>query len=103
MEFTQVMITDIGVMHSFLAELDPAFVICHDFERVGEVEQSSSIADFLAPNADLAESLKQSLIDVARSHGPSTESLPYQGADAVTARLQRKLDAFETDLCARRH
>lgn len=102
MEYTQVMITDIAVMHSFLAELDPAFVICHDFERVGEVEQSSSIAAFLAPNADLAESLKGSLIDVARSHGPSTETLPYQRADVVTARLQRKLDSFETSLCARR-
>ena len=99
MEYMQILITDMAGMHSFLAELDPAFVVCHDYERAGEVEQSSSIANFLAPNADVAEPLKKSLMAVARAHGPSTEAIPYEGAPAVTSRLQRKFDSYEYALC----
>ena len=103
MEYMRIMITDIAVMHSFLNELDPAFVICHDFERVGEVEQSSSIANFLAPNEDVAEALKRSFIDVARAHGPSTDTVQYRGAEVITSRLQRKLDTVENALCTRKN
>lgn len=99
MEYMQVLLTDIAVMHSFLAELDPAFVICHEFNRTGELEQSSVIADFLAPNAHIAEQFKTSLISMAVPHGVSSEPLPYDGADVIAARLQRKLDAFEPALC----
>lgn len=99
MEYMQIMLTDIAVMHSFLVELDPAFVICQEFERIGEVEQSTSIANFLAPNADIAGPLKTSLIEMAHGSGASNEALPYEGADLVAARLQRKFDVFEFDLC----
>ena len=99
MAYMQVLITDIAVVHSFVGELDPAFVIFHDFDRAGEVEQSSSIATFLAPNPDVSVILENSLIDVARAHRSSTESLPYGGSDVVAARLQRKFDAFESTLC----
>lgn len=103
MEYMQIMITDIAVMHSFLAELDPAFIVCHDFEHVGEVKQSSSIANFLAPNAAVAEPLKESLIGMARVHGASTDRLPYKGTDVVAKRLQRKFDVFERKLCSSKH
>lgn len=99
MEYMQILITDIAVMHSFLDELDPAFIICHDFERAGEVGQSSKIANFLAPNADVAKPLKQSIMDAARAHSPSTETISFAGAAAVTSRLQRKFDTFELALC----
>ena len=98
----QVLITDIAVVHSFLGELDPAFVVCHDFQRLGELEQSTSIADFLAPNADVAEPLKQSFMDVAIARRPSTETVPHEGAEAIASRLQRKFDSFETALCTAR-
>lgn len=103
MEYMQIMLTDIAVMHSFLAELDPAFVICQDFERIGEVEQSTAIANFLAPNAHIAGPLKTSLIEMAKRRGASNETLPYAGADLVAARLQRKFDVFESDLCGDVH
>ena len=92
MQYVQIVLTDTAVMHSFLAELDPAFVICQEFERVGELEQSTSIAKFLAPNGDVAESLRSSLMDMAVAHGVSNESLPYEGASLATVRLQRKFD-----------
>ena len=104
MEYMQVLLTNIAVMHSFLAEIDPAFVICHDFERAGEINQSSSIANFLAPNKVIAEALKNVLVGVAagmaRSPRTSVQHLPHNGADVVAARLQRKFDAFESTLCA---
>lgn len=102
MEYMEILLTDIAVMHSFLAELDPAFVICHDYKRLGEVEQSSSIANFIAPNAKIAERLNKALIDVAIPHGAANRALPY-GSEVVAARLQPKFDAFESELCSRTH
>ena len=100
MEYMQIMLTDTAVMHSFLAELDPAFVVCHDFDRIGDVDQASRVADHLAPNADVAQLLKASFVEMADAHNASTESLLYEGADAISRRLQRKFNAFETALCA---
>ena len=99
MKYMQVLITDIAVMHSFLSEIDPAFVVCHHFEQAGEVGQAHMIANFIAPNSDVAERLKQSIVDVATVHGPSTERVSYDGADVVSSRLQRKFDAFELAMC----
>ena len=102
MEYMQILLTDIAVVHSFLAELDPAFVVCHDFHRVGDIEQAAMVADFLAPNSEVAEPLQASFVAVAKAHGASTESLLFDGADVIESRLQRKLDAFESALCAGR-
>lgn len=102
MEYMQILLTDTAVMHSFLAELDPAFVVCHDFDRIGDVEQASTIADHLAPNADLARPMKASFVEMAKTHNVSTEELPYEGAGVIASRLQRKFDAFESSLCTGR-
>eukprot|EP00904_Undaria_pinnatifida_P011652 jgi/Undpi1/7617/HiC_scaffold_23.g10090.m1 len=102
LEYMQVVITDIAVMHSFLAELDPAFVVCHDYTRIGDVEQASKVADFLAPTAEVAEALQESFMAVGHVHNASNETLPYQGADVIASRLQRKLDSFESLYCAER-
>ena len=102
MEYMQILLTDTAVMHSFLAELDPAFVVCHDFGRVGDVEHASMIADFLAPNIHVAGPLQESFLAVAKVHDASSESLLYHGADVFASRLQRKFDAFESSLCTGR-
>lgn len=99
MKYMQILLTDTAVMHSFLAELDPAFVVCHDFDRVGDVEQASMIADFLAPNAYVAGPLQASFVAMANAHDTSTDTLLYEGADVFASRLQRKFDAFELFLC----
>ena len=99
MEYMQILLTDTAVMHSFLAELDPAFVVCHDFNRVGDIEQASMIADFLAPNAYVAGPLKESFVAVSNAHSASTEPLLYHGADVFASRLQRKFDTFESLIC----
>lgn len=87
-------------MHSLLAELGPGFVVCHDFDRFGDIDQSAAISNFLAPNAHLAALLNTSFIEVAGApRVASNESLLYEGADVVAARLQRKFDAFESNIC----
>ena len=102
MKYMQLLLTDTAVVHSFLAELDPAFVICHDYSRVGDVEQASVVADFIAPNADVAEPLQASFVAVAKDHGASNQTLPYEGAEIFASRLQRKFDAFESRICTSR-
>lgn len=100
MQYMQVLLTDIAVLHSFVEELDPGFVVCHDYERIGDPEQVAVISAFLAPNEDVAELLKHSFIKVAGAvPAPSNQSLPYEGADIVAARLQRKFDIFESKIC----
>lgn len=96
----QVMLTDVAVVHSFLEELGPGFVICHDYGRVGDADQSAAIADFIAPNGDVAALLQKSFIELSHWHAPSNESLLYEGAEVFAARLQRKFDAFESQLCS---
>ncbi|CAM9273098.1 unnamed protein product, partial [Laminaria digitata] len=101
MQYVQVMFTDIAVVHSFLMELGPEFAICHDFDRFGDVDQSAVIANFLAPNERVAAMLNDSLVEVAGGgHAKPDESLPYEGADEVVTSLQRKLDAFESNICS---
>lgn len=59
MEYMKVLIADTGVMHSFFSEIGPPFVVCHDFERAGKVEQSGLIANSVSPNSDVADRLKK--------------------------------------------
>lgn len=100
MQYVQILFADIAVLHSLLEEVDPGFVVCLDFDRAGDVEHSASVANFLSPNGEVAEMLNSSFIDVVLPHAKSNESLPYEGADVVAVRLQRKFDAFESQLCS---
>lgn len=74
-------------------------MVCHDYHRVGDADQSAAVADFLAPNEDVAALLKNSFINIATRHASSNESLLYEGADVSEARLQRKFDTFESQIC----
>lgn len=100
MVYMQILLTDIAVVHSLLEELDPGFVVCHDFDHIGNVDQSTAVSDILAPNTNLAALLNKSFIKIAGApRAPSNESLLYEGADVVAARLQRKFDTFESKIC----
>lgn len=90
------------MVHSFLGEMDPAFVVCHDFDRVGDVDQASKIAEVLAPNPNVAEFLARAFVDSVEHHEYSDveERLPFESESVVVERLQRKLDAFESVYCS---
>lgn len=104
MEYMQVLLTDVAVVHSLLDELGPGFVVCHDFDHFGNADQAVAVSDFLAPNTNLSALLSKSFIEIAGSpRAPSNESLPYEGADVVAARLQRKFDTFESKMCPGMH
>ncbi|CAN0161088.1 unnamed protein product [Scytosiphon promiscuus] len=101
MEIARVMFTDAAVVQSFLAELDPAFVVCHDWKSFGDPEQAHHVADVIAPNADVALMLKEALVNFASdgTRHPTNETLPFDDTDILSSRIQRKLDSFEKFFC----
>lgn len=92
--------TDIAVVHSFLGELDPAFVVCHDWNQLGNEEQARQIAAFVAPNDDVADMVHNSLVKSVRYRDAADDILPFDKKDEISNRLQQKLDAFEMHYCS---
>lgn len=99
MRYMDVLFTDMGVLQGFLGEIAPEFIVCHDWARMGEQEQASKIARFMAPNDDVAALMEASLLRVANRRVSPPENLPFDDSHALVMRLQRKLDAFETLYC----
>ncbi|CAM9871547.1 unnamed protein product [Scytosiphon promiscuus] len=98
--YLKVLFADMGVMHSLLSELDPAFVVCHDYSALGNPDQAKEIATFIAPNEDMAQQITTSLVATAQEkHAAGSSSLPLEGAEVIVDRMQRKLDAFEGIYC----
>lgn len=85
-------------MHSFLGEIDPAFVICHDWDYLGNADQAKAISEFIAPTPEVALRLEQTFVESATIRQLEAEDLPF-GAAEVAARLQKKLDAIESEFC----
>ncbi|CAM9917607.1 unnamed protein product [Ectocarpus sp. 12 AP-2014] len=99
MEYVRIIFTHMGLVHSFLEELDPAFVICHDWDLLGDPEQAKDVSAFISPTEEMASLFERSLIDSARFHTSFNEDLPEDGSDVLVARLQKKLDTFERLYC----
>lgn len=99
MAYMRVLFVDISVVHSMLNELSPRFVICHRYDEIGNLEQTSRIGDFIAPNRQIADLVSKSLVKSAQPHTASNESLPFKNTEDVAARLQIKLDAIESTYC----
>lgn len=99
MAYVQIMLTDAAVIHSSLAELGPDFVICHAYDLVRDERQAERIAEFLSPTDVVARSLQSALVDGVRQRISSDENLTYEHADAVTERLQEKLDILQMQFC----
>lgn len=99
--FEQVLFTNTAVVHSFLGEMDPGFVVCLDFDRLGDANQAFKVAKVLAPNETVAEMLARSFVGAMEGHvsRDGVELLPYLSEDMVVERLQRKLDSFESVYC----
>ncbi|CAN0188320.1 unnamed protein product [Hapterophycus canaliculatus] len=104
MEIVRIILTDGAVVHSFLAELDPAFVVCHDWDLFGDPDQAQKLGNFIAPSSDVALLVKTALVSSA-SAGPrndSMETLPFDRDEVMSSRIQRKLDSFEYLYCGRK-
>lgn len=43
MRYSRVLFTDMAVMQSMLSELDPGFMVCHSFDKLGQQEQASKV------------------------------------------------------------
>lgn len=100
-EYLKILFTDMGVIHSMLFELDPAFVVCHDYEALGDPYQASRIANFIGPTETMASRIKETLVGSVQMRNSTGESsLPFEGATIIVDRMQSKLDAFEGTFCA---
>lgn len=102
--YVRILFTDMAVLQSFLGELDPGFIICHDWDSLGSETQASQIAQFVAPNDEVAGMLSTSLVDTANEHrhgdkGTGIDALTFDGAERLISRLQKKLDSFEALYC----
>ena len=53
-EYMRILLTDIAVVLLFLSEIDPAFIVCHDYKLSGEEAEASRIANLVAPNNIIA-------------------------------------------------
>lgn len=101
MDYMRILFTDAGVMHSLLAEIDPAFIICHKFTDMGDADQAGKVADFLSPTPEVADMLRAAFIVTASEHVSTHDPLPFKGAEELVRRLQRKLDVVEATVCGR--
>lgn len=99
MNYMRVLFTDIAVMHSGLAELGPGFVVCHDYGALGDAEQTNRVANFIAPNAELANMIDVALTFSVKSKAEQTNELSIADADVVVNRLQQKLDMLDLQVC----
>lgn len=100
--YVRVLFTEIAVVHSLLGELDPNFMVCHDWVYFGDIEQAQRVADFIAPNLEVASMVREALLGSASSRHKPNETLPFDAGEEISSRLQRKLDAFEYQYCRSR-
>lgn len=96
-----ILLTDLGAAHSMLSELDPSFITCHDFSKLGDRKQAAKLANFTAPTPEMAAAFAKTLVDTAAvSHKPGNNDLIQPDAEhALAARLQVKLDNVEATFC----
>ena len=106
LQYVRIFFTDIAVLQSFLGEIDPAFIVCHDWDSLGEPLQASNIAAFVSPNDEVADKLSTAMVDTVikrtPSHGDTEtdfDALTFDGAEYLVSRLQDKLDSFEATYC----
>lgn len=104
LEYVRILFTDMAVLQSFLGEIDTGFIVCHDWDRLGEQVQASNIAAFVSPNEEVADMVSAALVDSVRKiphgdHHAGIDALTFDGAERLVSRLQGKLDSFEALYC----
>lgn len=100
MRYMSILFTDLGVMHSMLAEISPDFVMCLRYEDIGDKETTARVADFIAPSKEVAKMLTKTLLRHARPHaGSAEEAFPFTHATSVAARVQEKLNVVDSAYC----
>lgn len=106
LEYFRVLLTDVAVLQSLLGEIDPGFIVCHDWDSLGDEGQASKIAAFISPNDEVADMVSSVLVNkvVERRHADGEDEagiddLTFDGAESLVSRLQDKLDSFEALYC----
>ena len=106
MNYMQIILAEIAIVQSLLGEIDPAFVVCHDFDLLGDIDQSLKISKFVSPNEEVFRSYNESMVENVVHHSRSSSSskltkfnYDMSSLEFIVSRLQSKLDSFEYKYC----
>lgn len=99
MRYVEIILADLSIMQSMLAEISQDFVVCHQYDLMKSREQAREIASFVSPSIARAKDLEEALIDSAKEHDGPIDQLPFPNAEIVIERLQKKLDVTDAKYC----
>jgi len=99
MHYMRILFTDIGAMHSGMDELSPDFFVCHDFDKLGDPDQMSRIADFISPKKDISKITYDAFQSNFTPHEEVSEEIVFDRTDVLLERFQGKLDVLSSTFC----
>ena len=105
MRYIRILFTSIAVLHSQLLEIDPKFIVCHDFNIINDVDQMGKIANFISPNEEIANDIISINTDDLKKKIQKKPKLEVDFEPIIEKnmllidRLQKKLDSIEDMIC----
>ena len=105
MRYIRILFTSIAVLHSQLLEIDPKFIVCHDFNMINDVDQMGKIANFISPNEEIANDIMSINTDDLKKTIKKKPKLEVDFEPIIEKnmllidRLQKKLEAIEDMIC----
>ena len=105
MRYIRILFTSIAVLHSQLLEIDPKFIVCHDFNIINDVDQMGKIANFISPNEEIANDIISINTDDLKKKNQKKPKLEVDFEPIIEKnmllidRLQKKLDSIEEMIC----
>jgi len=98
MKYINVLFTNIGVLHSFFLEIDPKFIICHDYDKINDLDQLKSISNFVSPTRNIYEEILSIYGKNVRNRSKNDE-FEYENMGIILDRLQKKINLIEEMFC----
>ena len=103
LKYIRILLADISIMQSLLEEIDQEFVVCHDFDKLGEINQSNTISKFVAPTEEVFRIYNSTMVKTAavHHHHSSVSQFDYNNEymEMIVSRIKNKLDSFEYKYC----
>lgn len=99
----QILITQATLVLSMLHEVDRRFVVCQRYDGIQSDEQIATVAEFAAPNPEVAgifaASWKKVVDPVPSDNGDDDNRPVYEGEGVIIARLQEVFDVLDAAFC----
>ena len=105
MRYIRILFTSIAVLHSQLLEIDPKFIVCHDFNLINDVDQMRKVANFISPNEEISNDIMSINTDDLEKKIKKKPKLEVDFEPIIEKnmllidRLQKKLESIEDMIC----